>query len=419
MSAVLNQLNVNTLSQVANFQRRKTDQIDSQKRKELIEHIMYDIEVSAAKQIASLMKVDALYEVVEYLDIDHGDNNPHNRAVLQKRLKESLVESGIRNWLHQCKSENVLKHMARALEIRGFSTMGVKLLRKSIENELDIIGAQMVFGNLTLDILRDCCAVAKIPNFDVVNSKTPLLQALTCGIEIQTPQKTKKRGTRKPKFAQIEDCETYDQLFQHYLVDQLQAWCKENGVKSSGNKKTLINRILAYLSGDKENTMVDPARANRKPSSKPKAAPKEYPAPTRKSERKAAVVDEDSDEEMDDASSSAEEASDVMDEVVAPEATVEESESVAMELSSEDDSEHPSTLEGLKVALFGTLSKSKSEIFELIERNGGIAHNEKSISKDVDILVCANAQSTKLDKIRNSSKYNIKIVEEDFLRNLE
>jgi len=35
-------------------------------------------------------------------------------------------------------------------------------------------------------------------------------------------------------------------------VNEVRDYCKVNGLKSSGKKKELINRILAYLNGEEE-----------------------------------------------------------------------------------------------------------------------------------------------------------------------
>jgi hypothetical protein len=44
-------------------------------------------------------------------------------------------------------------------------------------------------------------------------------------------------------------------MFQLYRVEELVEWSREKGLKVTGTKPVVIKRILAYLDGDKENTM--------------------------------------------------------------------------------------------------------------------------------------------------------------------
>lgn len=396
MSArIVKKLDVQTLSNVVNFQSKQ--KIEGNKR-DLTKQLSYDIECAGVKHLVYTIKKKNLEAAVAYLNVDHGDNNASNRMVLSKRLMESMTQSGVGTWVRACDNQSIIRNFAKCLEIKGYSGMPVRALKDAVIKEIDIIGSQIVFGNLTLKLLKECCEAANIENYSVASTKTPLIQALTCNIPIGLPEKKQKTRTRKPKFATIDECETYDQLFQYYKLENLVAWCKENGLKSSGTKKVVINRILAYHSGDKENTMADPERLNRKKSTKAKKVDtKEYPAPSRVSkrqmERNQAMV-ESSDEEEED---------DVMMDVSEEE----------MDVSQEEDENHPSTVEGLSIALYG---KCKSnEIKELIERNGGQVYAGSKLKKSV-IVLCDDAASDKFVKV---AKQGIRVVERDFLDNLE
>merc|ERR1711879_69298 len=281
---------------------------------------------------------------------------------------------------------------------------GIRVLKKTIEQELDIIGTQIVFNSLTLSTLKTCCEDLNIANYEHATSKNQLLQASTLGVDLPEPQKTRRRGARKPKFAEIDDCETYDQLFQYYKVDELVSWCKDNGLKTSGAKRIVINRILAYHAGDKENTMADPTRVNRSKAKKEK--------PTK-------VTKKQDDEEMTDANEDESESeSREQSEEVADENQVEESESVAMDLSGSDESEAPKPLENCTIAVYRSISTPTSELTALIERNGGTFFADKTISKAVTHIVCAEKHLGS-DKIALLKKKGIKVVTEDFFQNLE
>jgi len=58
----------------------------------------------------------------------------------------------------------------------------------------------------------------------------------------------------------IEKGVTYDDIFQHYYVEEVKDWCKAHNLKSSGKKSELIKRILDYLDGGKEGLVSASAR---------------------------------------------------------------------------------------------------------------------------------------------------------------
>merc|ERR1712110_630518 len=88
-------------------------------------------------------------------------------------------------------------------------------------------------------------------------------------------------GSPAPK-KPIAEATKYQELFQHYYVADLQQWAADNGLKVSGTKKVLIERILAFNGGDTENTMATTTtnRAPRKPATK-KVAPTPNPPTNR------------------------------------------------------------------------------------------------------------------------------------------
>lgn len=427
MSArILRKLDLPTLTTVANFQAR--DEVQGN-RKAIVNSIQYDIEEAAVRHLVQIMSKVQLEMAVDTLEIDHGNNNPKSKMVLQKRLRESMVDGGVKQWLKNCSDNEVVQQIGKALGIRGFSTMGIRVLYKAIEDELDLIGTQIVFGALNLPILKDCAAELEIPNHEHATTKTALIKALTLGGEISAPQKAKRGGKRKPKFLPLEECETYDQIFQHYLLETLVAWCKDNGLKTSGTKKTIINRILAFNDGDTENTMADPTRVNRPKSTKPKSKEtKPAPKPSRVSKRneeKAArgpkyepvmeeeSSDEDMEDRMDDEQSVEGEEAAVSEEVVSEDAAPEED--TDMDLSV-DDSEAPTSINGLTIAMTGLSKETKSQLQTLIKENGAKLFSGKKITKEVNVLIVDAGSVSKFSKL---TKQGIKVVTEEYFKNLQ
>jgi len=61
----------------------------------------------------------------------------------------------------------------------------------------------------------------------------------------------------------IEKGITFEDIFQHYYVNEVRDWCREHELKTSGKKGDLIKRILAFLDGDEEATKAGQKKKKR------------------------------------------------------------------------------------------------------------------------------------------------------------
>jgi len=75
------------------------------------------------------------------------------------------------------------------------------------------------------------------------------------------PPKGFKIPKRKPKLAHGVG---FWEIWHCYSAAELQGWCKKNHIISSGKKKILIERILKFLEGNKENIMVAKSKRGRR-----------------------------------------------------------------------------------------------------------------------------------------------------------
>jgi len=87
--------------------------------------------------------------------------------------------------------------------------------------------------------------------------KLVLIEAIITNEVIQKQEKKKKKVQKvsKTKPDLVKGVE-YQDVFQHYYLEELVEFAKKNGLKVSGTKKELIQRIIAWLEGDKENTLA-------------------------------------------------------------------------------------------------------------------------------------------------------------------
>jgi len=164
-------------------------------------------------------------------------------------------------------------------------TVGIEELKdpkkgaKEVAKEVYSIGLQSLLNRQDLSFLKSIAEEVGLNANSLVKSK--VIKAIVSGKNVKSTSKseTKKRLEKEEEEAKkaIEKKEnrpaikkgiTYQEMFQLYTRSVLFDFCKENGLKVSGKKSDLIKRILAYLDGDKENTMPE-----QKTSKKPKKTP--------------------------------------------------------------------------------------------------------------------------------------------------
>ena len=301
---IFKQLEHETLIDILNFQSTSPVK-DDISRKMAVKYLLEDIAFNGVKNLIQELKLDELIKATSHLKIDHGTNNPKSKMVLSKRLKESFEEYGPSEWLNNCGDESVLKTFAHILRIKDAQKLSVKALRPAIDNEISVTGLITLFENLNIPLLKKCCEELEIENYEGVSAKSVLVKAIVFDVPIAAPEKKKKKAVRVGAKKSIEKCNEYEQLFQHYTLEQLVDWCKERDVKTSGTKKVVINRILAYNDGDRENTMVDASnrspKQTKKSDTKEKSKPKKAKLPSKQSEEKSAEEEDEADEDVEEA----------------------------------------------------------------------------------------------------------------------
>jgi len=113
-------------------------------------------------------------------------------------------------------------------------------------------------------------------------------------------KKKKVQKVSKTKPDLVKGVEYQDE-FQHYYLEELVEFAKKNGLKVSGTKKELIQRIIAWLEGDKENTLAGTKKTpkRRKRSGSKKRTTKKETSTEGESEAKTEATGGDDDGELD------------------------------------------------------------------------------------------------------------------------
>jgi len=102
-----------------------------------------------------------------------------------------------------------------------------------------------------------------------------------------------KYSKKRPKIARGVSPEN---LRFHYSVPELQAFMEENGLKKNGKKSVLIKRILAWLDGDKENTMADANTGKKRRGGRRKSLASKKKRSPKRAKKVEPVVEEESEE---------------------------------------------------------------------------------------------------------------------------
>jgi len=245
---ILAQLSKLQLTELAKYKKNLIPEKST--KTAMVDTLVDAIEEEAAKQFVAGLKLEELQDVHEVLDIDHGSNNPNSKSVLSKRLIEAIAEVGIESFLEE--NEKLVVSFAKLLEIPTKDVSDEKLT-KSIVAEFKLLGTKSLFGKASLDFLQEACRSMKLKSSHT--SRDVLIDEIVLQTSIAPAKKDKKKSTTKASKTKqpIKSGVTYEDLFQHYYLEELQDYCRDNDLKISGTKRMVIKRILESLEEDKEN----------------------------------------------------------------------------------------------------------------------------------------------------------------------
>jgi len=277
-----------------------------------------------------------------------------------------------------------------------------------INERVYFFGVQSVLNHFDIPFLQSICQEYGLKG--ETNTKSKLVYALASQTNIrdlpsfnpgaqaaiEARLEAAIESANKSKVPAIAKGISYQDMFQLYHLDQLVDWCRDNDLKVSGKKPDVIKRILAYLDGDKENTM---SNANNKPAEK-KTEKKQEKKPVKKAApKKEAKPEKETKPEKE----------------AKPEQEEEEEEEEAEEQDVEEDAEESevaSSLKGMVIAITGSLSVKRDDVIKAIEANGG--EYAKSVTSSVTHIITDNPDSDS-KKITDAKSKGVKIVDEDFI----
>lgn len=237
----------------------------------MIESIADAIEDAGIKCLVSTLSREDMKRVLEKIQVDFKGDNPNSKQVLTRRLSEQISAVGVSDFLSDHADDELLEAICSDLELENKGKKDDVI--KNIASTIRDLGMQSFFSSFEIDSLHDICQDLKLKTHNS-NNKRKLVESIVKqeDVEKEAPKKKKAKVKVSSKKKDIKKGITYDEIFQHYYVDEVRDYCKEHGLKTSGKKSDLIKRILAFLEGDEETTKAQPAgkRGRKKGSGKGK-----------------------------------------------------------------------------------------------------------------------------------------------------
>jgi len=224
-------------------------------RTQMIERINRAIEKTGVSILFDTLKRDDLKAMSNTVGVTFKESdNKNSKAVLSKKMKDMIDEAGLEDFLSDNADTVLLNRLCESLDIEDPEQSKEKLVQQ-VSGFVRGLGAEAFWNSFDVSVLHSVTADLKL-KAKGTNSKRKLVDSILTNSnpEKAEPKKKKRKITYSKKKKALEKGITYDDIFQHYNVNEVRDFCKSHGLKSSGKKKELINRILSYFNGDEESS---------------------------------------------------------------------------------------------------------------------------------------------------------------------
>jgi hypothetical protein len=264
MTEVLNSLSLETLEDLyfhenpeARGEKKKL------KKKEIVDALSDKIDTYAIEVFVASLPLAHLKTLAEKKVEFKESDNKNSRSVLSRRLTELIVSTGFDEFLDESVDADQLKVVAEDFD--------VKADKKAVSEAARTYAAERYFTNFDVESLRVLADDLKLKEAAKTSSKRKLVEAIVTQEDAEAPEPAPKKKKQKKadvgKKKALEKGITYDEIFQHYYVEELRDFVKAKGIKVSGKKPVLIKRILAFLAGETEGIMAGDKVEKKKKSS--------------------------------------------------------------------------------------------------------------------------------------------------------
>jgi len=238
------------------------------KPKEIVERLADKIDHLAVQIVVAALGKEHLTDLAEKHKVEFKtDDNKKSASVLQRRVGDHIEAAGLDDFLKGA-DDDTLKALSTDFDTSSKTA-------KDLAEHARTLGAERYFSSFDVESLRGLAADLKLKHAAKSSSKRKLVDAIVTQEDAEAGEpKKKKAKVDVGKKKALEKGITYDEIFQHYYMEELRDWLKEKGVKSYGKKPVLIRRALAFLDGHTDGILVGQKGVGKKKKTKKGAAKK-------------------------------------------------------------------------------------------------------------------------------------------------
>lgn len=236
-------------------------QEDPERGEEIDEALTTNVERIGVAYMLEMMDKETLKKLVVL-----PDRNYTTKGAYSKYLQGQVATESLKKYLDTCDIDT-LKVFSGALMIEDLPAKATAA-REVILSTVTAMGVESFLRPCDHKLLKKICKASKL-HVTEEHTKQQLVEAFLTGKVPKADKKEPKKVVKPHKEKQeIKAGISKEDLHQHYNLTDLQDWCKDHKVKSSGNKKEIIKRIIAFLSGDKTVMVDETKKAPSSPSKK-------------------------------------------------------------------------------------------------------------------------------------------------------
>ncbi|KAL9649572.1 hypothetical protein ABK040_003250 [Willaertia magna] len=236
-------------------------------KKAAVDSILEDAQKKGEKEFIKLLEKEpeTLKLALEEFDVKvTGSNKSKMKSAFEKLFKKSEDKE---EFFNKCSLELLTKFL-EALGMEEDSSKEEKA--EAVMEEILIAGLKAGFSTMAKEFISDVCKALDVPS----SGSKKVCIARIIGLSFPHYLDTVGGGKEEKQsndISNIKDGVDFTELYQYY-TEELQEYCKQNGLKKTGSKKELCKRILKFLAGDTETTkpMKPGQRRNKKRGQKRK-----------------------------------------------------------------------------------------------------------------------------------------------------
>jgi len=246
----------------------KLPEVNDKIRKYVVSNLATHVTYIGLRQVFTDIHFNLLQQVAER--VPHYDGKKkHNKAHIVNKIMEYTENDG---------AEKLLKSIDAALldkiidDLRIEPAAGLNTVELFLQ-EADTCGMQVLFSSYSVEQMKkfaDTCGLTVESA-----SREILIDCLIAQNDYKAPKNKKKKKEPKPSKHKpdIKKGISKIDLHSHYTLEELSEYCKSNGLKVSGLKKDIIQRILDHLDGKPQVEKPKKRKASGTPK-KGKSSPK-------------------------------------------------------------------------------------------------------------------------------------------------